>query len=94
MAVYILGQLFKGIDENDQPVYYSGFHVNSDSEIPELDSYRVNPDVPTAENPDAKAECLIAGVPTYFYKFANEAEAQLMLGDLWPQEVPNETVLI
>lgn len=81
MRISIIGTITQGgewdIDGKEivAPTTLPGYHVNADAPLPGLDGYRITPATPFR---------VLAGVPTYFYRFADEAEAMRLLADYLP----------
>ena len=48
----------------------AGWHVNATGEIPALAVHRVDPATP---------RCVFAGVPTYFYRFEDQQQAEQLV---------------
>jgi hypothetical protein len=56
--IYVIGEIH---NEDGTPI--AGYHVNSDTDIPELAAYKVTPTMPYR---------VIGGVETHFYRFDSE----------------------
>lgn len=73
MDLDIIGKLYNIVDE-ETVIELDGWHVNSSELLPELEAHRIEP---------SNVRPVFAGypdVPTYFYKFASEDEANELLG--------------
>lgn len=74
MDLDLIGKLVKVIsDHPTNPVVEElpGYHVNSTRLIPGMSAYRITPATPSR---------VFAGAQTFYYRFADEAQAKALLG--------------
>ena len=83
MNLDIIGKLYNIVDE-ETVIELEGWHVNSSELLPELEAHRVEP------SSVRRVFAGYPGVPTYFYKFASEEEANEMLGISVENELSNQ----